>query len=96
MTTEMEQAARKSRTARDYERCMDDLIGAALALDSGDVDEYDVLARIIVKADAGWRCSPCSGINYHSDLKCNNCNARKPKAREVPQYERRFWETKGE
>ena len=91
MTTEMEQNARKARTTADYEKCLDELIGAALALDSGEKDEYDILCRIIVKADAGWRCSPCGGINYHSDLTCNNCRARKPKARAIPKDESYYW-----
>lgn len=95
MTTEMEQAARKSRTASDYIRCMDDLIGAALALDTDNDVAYDTLCRIIVQADAGWRCNPCGGINYHSDTTCNNCRARKPKARTIPKAESYLW-TKGE
>ena len=95
MTTEMEQAARKARTSPDYLRALDDLIGAALALDSGESDEYAILTKIIVQADAGWRCSPCGGINYHNDITCVNCRARKPKARTVPKAESYLW-TKGE
>jgi hypothetical protein len=95
MTTEMEQAARKSRTSSDYIRALDDLTGAALALDNDDGEAYDLLCKIIVQADAGWRCNPCGGINYHSDITCNNCRARKPKARTIPKAESYLW-TKGE
>lgn len=80
------------RMSSDYETCMNELIGAALALDSGDVDEYDVLARIMVKAGAAWRCVECDGINRLKNRTCDNCEAKKPKPREVPKKESLVWD----
>lgn len=74
----------KVRMTPEYETCMNELIGAALALDSFEVDEYDVLARIMVKAGAAWRCCDCGGINRQKNKTCDNCEARRPKGRDVP------------
>ena len=86
MTTDMEQNGDQVRVRMtpEYEACINELIGAALALDSGDVDEYDVLARIMVKAGAAWRCLHCDGINRQKNATCDNCEKRRPKQREVP------------
>lgn len=92
MDTAMEQAARKARTDKNYIRCLDELIGAALQLDNEDDAMYDALCSIIVRADAGWRCPSCRGINYHDDLTCNNCKTRKPKDRTIPKIESRIWD----
>lgn len=64
---------------------MDRLIGA-VDLDNYDVDEYDVLGRIMVRSGLMWRCvnHDCNGINHNNCTSCDNCNARRPKAREVP------------
>lgn len=82
----------KIRMTSEYEACMNDLIGAALALDSFEVDEYDVLARIMVKAGAAWRCIECSGINRLKNATCDNCESRRPKNRETPKRESLHWE----
>lgn len=74
----------KVRMTPEYETCINELIGAALALDSGDVDEYDVLAKIMVKAGAAWRCPHCDGINRQKNATCDNCEKRRPKQRDVP------------
>lgn len=88
MTTEMEQNGDQVRVrmTAEYEQCMNELIGAALALDSMEVDEYDVLAKIMVKAGAAWRCCECDGINRLRNRTCDNCEARRPKQREVPEH----------
>lgn len=78
----------KVRMTSEYETCMNELIGAALSLDSFEVDEYDVLAKIMVKAGAAWRCCECDGINRLRNATCDNCEARRPKTREVPQPNR--------
>ena len=87
MTTDTEQngEAAKIRLTAEYEACMNELIGAALSLDSMEVDEYDVLARIMVKAGAAWRCCECDGINRQKNKTCDNCDARRPKQRDVPE-----------
>lgn len=82
----------KIRMTAEYETCMNELIGAALALDSFDVDEYDVLARIMVKAGAAWRCCDCNGINRLKNTRCDNCDARRPKERAVPKRESYQWD----
>lgn len=88
MTTEMEQNGDQVRVrmTAEYETCMNELIGAALALDSMEVDEYDVLAKIMVRAGAAWRCCECDGINRLRNRTCDNCEARKPKARSIPEH----------
>lgn len=78
----------KIRLTPEYETCMNELIGAALALDSFEVDEYDVLARIMVQAGAAWRCPNCQGINRQKNMSCDNCESRRPKIREVPKPNR--------
>lgn len=94
MTTYEEQNGDQVRVrmTSEYETCMNELIGAALALDSGDVDEYDVLARIMVKAGAAWRCVKCNGINRLRNTKCDSCDTKKPKSRNVPQKESLIWD----
>lgn len=89
MTTDMEQNgdAAKMRLKPEYEACIDELIGAALSLDSGDIDEYDVLAKIMVRAGAAWRCLPCGGINRQRNATCDNCSARRAKMRDIPKQE---------
>jgi len=72
----------KVRLTSEYETCMNELIGAALSLDSFEVDEYDVLARIMVKAGAAWRCPHCDGINRLRNATCDNCDKRRPKERD--------------
>jgi len=86
MTTEMEQNGDQVRVrmTSEYETCMNELIGAALALDSGDVDEYSVLAKIMVKAGAAWRCCECHGINRLRNRKCDNCDAKRVPRRAIP------------
>ena len=94
MTTEMEQngEAARLRLTPEYEACVNELIGAALALDSGDTDEYDVLARIMVKAGAAWRCLECDGLNRQKNKTRDNCDTRRPKSRLVPKAESLQWD----
>lgn len=82
----------KVRMTPEYETCMNELIGAALALDSFEVDEYDVLAKIMVKAGAAWRCCECNGINRLKNKTCDNCEARRPKERDLPRRESLHWD----
>lgn len=81
----------RARLTPEYEQCINELIGAALALDSFDKDEYDVLARIMVQAGAAWRCCECNGINRLKNKTCDNCEARRPKQRDLPKRELLHW-----
>jgi len=61
------------------------IIGA-IDVDNDEVDEYDVVGRLLVRAGLMWRCvSPsCRCINHLKSAKCDNCGSRKAKSREVP------------
>lgn len=75
-------------TSREVQEALDRLIGA-VDVDNFDSDEYDTLAKLMVSAGLMWRCwdRDCGCINHLDTLKCDNCDARRPKAREVPQPE---------
>lgn len=79
------------KTTALYETCINDLLGA-VEFDTDDADEYNVLARIMVRAGAAWRCIKCDGINRMRNATCDNCEARRPKERDVPRRESLHWE----
>lgn len=70
------------RITAQYEQCINDLLGA-VEFDELE-NEYDILARIMVRAGAAWRCTSCDGINRQANSTCDNCEGRRPKPREVP------------
>ena len=71
------------KTTAFYEQCMNDLLGA-VEFDADDADEYNVLARIMVRAGAAWRCVYCDGVNRQKNATCDNCEKRRPKGRDLP------------
>jgi len=74
-----------SPISSDAQEVIDRMIGA-VDLDNWDVDEYNLLGSIMVRAGVAWRCisHECRGINHLSCTRCDNCNSRRPKEREVP------------
>ena len=70
------------------EQVLDSLI-AAVDVDNRDVDEYTVLASLMVRSGLMWRCiSPsCRGLNHLKCQKCDNCGARAPKKHSQPEPE---------
>lgn len=58
--------------------------------DKGFSEEYTTLGRLAVRAGLMWRCvnHGCRCLNHLNNPRCDNCNSRKPKDREIPQPER--------
>lgn len=67
---------------------MDMLIGA-VDVDNYDVNEYDVLGKIAVRAGLMWRCvnHRCRGINHNNCTSCDSCDQRRPRPRAEPKPE---------
>lgn len=74
--------AMRSQGIRD---AMDSLLGA-VDVDNDDVDEYNVLGGIMVRAGLMWRCvnPSCRGINHNNCGGCDNCGKRRPLPRQEP------------
>lgn len=72
----------------ESQEVLDRMIGA-VDLDNWDVDEYNLLGSIMVRAGVAWRCidPQCNCINHLTSRKCDNCNARRPKEREAAEPE---------
>ena len=79
--------ADKARRDRGWEIIRDTLDRLIGASDNDEVEEYEVLGRIAVRAGLMWRCvdSDCAAVNHMNCTGCDVCGKRKPKDREVPQ-----------
>lgn len=75
--------ARRDRNWEVIRETMDSLIGAT---DNDDLQEYDILGKIAVRAGLMWRCvdQDCAALNHLNCQRCDVCNSRRPKDREVP------------
>ena len=64
---------------------LDSIIGA-IDVDNDEVDEYDVVSRVLVRSGLMWRCvSPsCRCINHLKSATCDNCGKRQAKRRDKP------------
>lgn len=73
------------KQAQAMREAMDRLL-ASVDLDNWEVNEYDVLGRIMVRSGMMWRCvdPQCRGINHNNCTSCDNCNRKKPRERAVP------------
>lgn len=88
--TEIETETAQKRHGNDRHQqvireSMDRLIGA-VDLDNDDVDEYNVLGNIMVRAGIMWKCldRSCNCINHLNALTCDNCGRKKAKSRDIP------------
>jgi len=76
------------RRAEAMREVIDRLIGA-VDVDNDEVDEYNMLGSLLVRADLAWRCLKyeCRCINHNESNSCDNCGGRKPRNREIPKAE---------
>lgn len=94
MTVDQEQngEAAKIRLSGQYQTAINEIMGAVdpeevwINLDGERIGEYDLFARVLSRAGAGWVCISrgCRCLNLQSSTSCDNCGNRRPPRKSIP------------